>query len=189
MRLVRNTGNDRVVDLIQPAVRAGRQLDVVTRFLSLFAFAEVIPQAAAVRRCRFVIPPESADLLLLGSSADRPVRNRLQARWFARELGKWLQDKVDVRRPASAVPQGAFVVRDGADQALAAVVGSLAFSTEGLGLTPGNQMALIQASETPEEARLLSQWFDAQWSALSADPSAKASLLEAVDRIASHRDP
>jgi len=189
MRLVRNAGNDRVVDLIRPFLGAGRQLDVVTPSLSLFAFAQLMPQLAAVQRARFVIPPESTELGLLGSSGDRPARNQLQTRWLARELMRWLGNKSEVRRAGAEVPQGAFVVRDGADQPLQALLGSLAMSTEGLGLTPGNPLSLIQASETPEEARLLSQWFDAQWSALPAHPSAKASLLEAVQRIGSHRDP
>ena len=67
------------------------------------------------------------------------------------------------------MPQGAFVLRDGEARPLQALLGSFAFSTDGLGLTPGNPLSLIQASETPEEAKLLSQWFDAQWSSLAAD--------------------
>jgi hypothetical protein len=189
MRLVHNTGNDRVVDLIRPALGAGREVDVLTPALSLFAFAELMPGLAGVRGGRLVIPPASAELALLGSSADRPARNRLRARWLARELTKWLESKAEVRRAEAGIPQGAFVVRDRADQPLQALIGSLAVTTEGLGLAPGNPLSLIQASETPEEARLLSQWFDAQWSALPADASAKATLLEAVQRIGVHRDP
>jgi len=189
MRLVRNTGNDRVVDLIRPSLGAGRQLDVVTPSLSLFAFAELMPQLVAVQRGRFVIPPEGTDLALFGTSADRPARNQLRAQWLARELIRWLETKSEVRRAGAGVPQGAFVVRDGADQPMQALLGSLAISTEGLGLTPGNPLSLIQASETSEEARLLSQWFDAQWSALPSRPSVKGSLLEVLQRIGSHRDP
>jgi len=189
MRLVRNTGNDRVVDLIRPSLGAGRQLDVVTPSLSLFAFAELMPQLVAVERGRFVIPPEGTDLALFGTSADRPARNQLRAQWLARELIRWLETKSEVRRAGAGVPQGAFVVRDGADQPMQALLGSLAISTEGLGLTPGNPLSLIQASETSEEARLLSQWFDAQWSALPSRPSVKGSLLEVLQRIGSHRDP
>jgi len=104
-------------------------------------------------------------------------------------LIRWLETKSEVRRAGAGVPQGAFVVRDGADQPMQALLGSLAISTEGLGLTPGNPLSLIQASETSEEARLLSQWFDAQWSALPSRPSVKGSLLEVLQRIGSHRDP
>jgi hypothetical protein len=48
---------------------------------------------------------------------------------------------------------------------------------------------LIQASETPEEAQLLSQWFDAQWSSLVADHSTKVTLIGDLQALATHRDP
>jgi hypothetical protein len=101
MKLVRNTGKDRVVDLIRPSLGAGRRLDVVTPSLSLFAFGELLPQLAALGHCRFVLPPDNSDLALFGSGADRPARNRLQARWLASHLGRWLTDKTDMRRAIS----------------------------------------------------------------------------------------
>jgi glycosyltransferase involved in cell wall biosynthesis len=39
-----------------------------------------------------------------------------------------------------------------------ALLGSLAFSSDGLGVTPGNPLSLIQASESPEEAKLIDAW-------------------------------
>ena len=68
-----------------------------------------------------------------------------------------------MRRANGPVPQGTLVIRDGSDQVVQAVLGSLAFSTDGLGLTPGNPLSLIQASETDDEAHLLSPWFEQQW--------------------------
>ena len=189
MKLVRNAGSDRVVDSVRPSLGPDRQLDVVTPALSLFAFAEMLPQLMTAGNCRLVLPSEKIELGLLGSDADRPARNRLQARWLASRLSEWIATKAEVRRALGAVPQGTMVVRDGAGDALLALLGSLALSTDGLGLAPGNPLNLIQASETPEEARLLSQWFDAQWSALAADPAAKASLLSALRDIAVHRAP
>ena len=50
-------------------------------------------------------------------------------------------------------------------------------------------MSLIQASESAEEAALLSQWFDVQWSTLAADPGAKAALIAEMQSLAAHRDP
>jgi len=189
MRLVRNTGNDRVLDLIRPSLGPGRQLDVVTPSLSIFAFAELMPQLAMIQRGRFVLPPEGTNLALVGTNTDRPARNQLRTQWLARELSLWLETKCEVRRASAGVPQGAFVVRDGADRPLQALLGSLAISTEGLGLTPGNPLSLIQASETPEEARLLSQWFDVQWSALPPHTLAKDSLLAVLQQLGTHRDP
>ena len=189
MKLVRNTGTDRVIDLLRPKFTAGCRLDVVTPVLSLFAFAEVLRNVATLVQCRLVLPPISSDLGILGSDADRAARNRLQTRWLARQLAVWLESKSEVRHALGAVPQGAFVLRDGEAHPLLVLLGSLAFSTDGLGLTPGNPMSLIQASETPEEAQLLSQWFDLQWSSLLADAGAKAALLGKLQSLSAHRDP
>ncbi len=189
MKLVRNTGTDRVIDLLRPGLTAGRQLDVVTPEFSLFAFSEMMHDLAALAGCRLLLPPGSADLAVLGSDADRAARNRLTTRWLARRLSQWIGDKTEVRRALGAVPQGAFVLRDGDARPLQVLLGSLAFSSDGLGLTPGNPLSLIQASETPEEATLLSQWFDVQWSSLVADPSAKAALIGNLQSLAAHRAP
>jgi hypothetical protein len=177
MRLVRNTGTDRVIDLIRPGIGRGHRLDVLTPALSLFAFAEINREARELGGCRLVLPPNGSDLAFLGTAADRPARNRLQVRWLAKRLLQWIESKAEVRCAKSPIPQSAFVIRDSNGNPVQALLGSLAFSTEGLGLAPGNPMSLIQASETPEEAELLSQWFDAQWSALSADASSSLSFL------------
>src|SRR5690606_9435642 len=94
-----------------------------------------------------------------------------------------------VRRAASSVPQGTLVVRDSAGRPSQAVLGSLGFSTDGLGTTPGNPLSLIQASETPEESLLLSQWFDVQWAALQAQPEARRQLVEIFQGLAAHQPP
>jgi len=98
-----------------------------------------------------------------------------------------------LRRAAGPVPQGAAVIRNGQEQPEQVVLGSFAFSTDGLGLTPGNPLSLIQASESADEAAQLARWFDHQWAALrthSADAnSGREVLLEALRTIGEHRDP
>lgn len=77
------------------------------------------------------------------------------------------------------------------------ILGSFAFNTSGLGLTPGNPLNLIQASETADEAAQLAQWFDHQWAGLhGADAtdskgqhSESESILEALQVLGEHRDP
>ena len=88
----------------------------------------------------------------------------------------WLSAKVEVRRAAGRVPQGTIVLRDSGSQAQQVLLGSLALSTDGLGLTPGNTLNLIQASEGEAESALLSAWFDAQWQSLAANTSSAESL-------------
>ena len=61
MKLVRNAGTDRVIDLLRQGLTAGRQLDVVTPAFSLFAFSEMLHEVTALARCRLLLPPASAE--------------------------------------------------------------------------------------------------------------------------------
>ena len=57
MKLVRNTGTDRVVDVIRPHLGRGHRLDLLTSALSLFAFEEISREARDLEGCRLVLPP------------------------------------------------------------------------------------------------------------------------------------
>ncbi len=189
MKIHRNTGTDRVIDIIRPWLKPGHQLDMVTPALSLFAFAEIREEVSKLTKARLLLPRDGAELGFLGTEADRSARNRLQTRWLARRLAAWIHDRSELRRAHGAVPQGAIVLRDGDGRPQQVVLGAFAFSTDGLGITPGNPLSLIQASETADESNLLSQWFDAQWAILQAHPAAKATVIEALQSLAAHRDP
>ncbi len=188
MKIVRNTGTERVIDLIRPWLKPDGQLDVVSPSLSLFAFAEVSQGASALPATRLLLPREG-DLAFLGGEADRPARNHMQARWLARRCADWIEGKAEVRRAPGSVPQSAIVLRDPIGHTRQAILGSFGFTTEGLGVTPGNPLSLIQASETDDESVLLSQWFDAQWAGLQTDPGHKVALIEHLNRLAAQQDP
>lgn len=197
MKFVSNAGTDRVLDFLRPALQANHQLDMASPSFSLFAFSEVLTDLPRLSHARLVIPPtmidpntgiEGVQLCLLGSASDRAARNKLQAPWLARQLAHWVQNKADVRHSLGPIPQGIVVMRDAQGQALQAALGSFAFSSEGLGITPGNPLSLIQASETPAEAQMLSQWFDMQWASLKDQPEAKTSFLDSVKTISTPRD-
>ena len=189
MKFVSNAGQERVIDLLRPGLKPGHQLDIVSPAYSLFAFAEVLADAAHLAHTRLITPPESADLALLGFPADRAARNRLQVPWLARQFALWIDTKAEVRRARGAIPQGAMVMRDALNQPIQAVLGSFGFSTDGLGITPGNPLSLIQAAENPTEAQMLSHWFEQQWTSLQAQPEAKAALVAQLQELAAHRDP
>ncbi|MBK8164441.1 MAG: helicase [bacterium] len=189
MRLVRNSGTDRVIDLIRPYLGSGNQLDAVTRAFSLHAFAEIQPFLARISKSRLLLPHTADGLEVLGTSADRGARNRLQTRWLANQVAKWIEEKAEVRSTGGPVPQGAFVLRDGGGRAAQAMLGSLAFSTDGLGVAPGNPMSLIQATEAAEEAESIAQWFEDQWAARAGHGGAKTELIEALRAIGQDRDP
>lgn len=189
MKILKNSGNERVIDVIRPFLTAGNHLDMVSPSLSLFAFGELFGDLSKLARTRLLLPSSDADLALLGTTEDRAARNRLQQRWLAKRCASWLQRDVELRHAAGSVPQGAVVLRDGQARPQQAVLGSFAFSTDGLGIAPGNPLNLIQASENAEESRLLSQWFDAQWGGHQTPPNQETSLADSLNRLAAHQDP
>ena len=189
MRIVSNTGSDRVVDLIQPWLRPGHQMDLASEGLSLHAFGELAEGLSRMESVRLVLPPNDEELDLLGSEADRAARNRLQGRWLASRCADWIEKAAEVRRTDRAVPQGAVVLHNGDGNPRRAVFGSFSFSTDGLGLAPGNPFNLVQASETSEESVQLSEWFDHQWSSLADGEAAKTDFVDLLRSLAAHRDP
>lgn len=103
MKLIHNTGSQRVIDLIRPHLKRGNQLGCVTPSFSLYAFAEVREALSTLERVQLIVPPDDAVLELLGSEGDRAARNRLQARWLANQCAKWISEKVDLRRGIGSI--------------------------------------------------------------------------------------
>ena len=189
MKLVQNSGSDRVIDLLRPHLQPGHQLGCVTPSFSLFAFAELRGALAKLGKVQLVVPPEIDDLGFFGGEGDRAARNQLTTRWLANECAKWISDQVELRRAQGRVPQGAAVLRAHDGTANQGVMGSFAFSTDGLGLTPGNPLNLIHASESDAEASQLAQWFDQRWNSLRAQPDGREALVEALRTIGEHQSP
>lgn len=189
MKLVNNSGSNRVIDLLRQHLKPGHQLGCVTPSFSLFAFAELRDALAKLQRVQLILPSTDEALGFLGGEGDRVTRNRLQSRWLANQCTKWLEERVDLRRAHGHVPQGAAVMRapDGTPEQV--VLGSFALSTDGLGLTPGNPLNLIQASESAGEAAQLARWFDQQWTTLQAQPDGRAKLVEALQGMGRHQAP
>src|SRR5438105_10931429 len=189
MKLIRNAGTDRVLDLIEPQLVPGHRLDLLTPTASIFAFEAIRKGASLLAGARFVLPSEKVDLALQGSEQDRAARNRLQAPRLAKLFAEWLRAKGEFRHAPGAIPQGLAVVRGKDGEPLQAVHGSFGLTTDGLGLTPGNPLNFIQASETPVEGEMLGNWFEAQWAGMAPQTETNNSLLAQLDALASTRDP
>ncbi len=91
MKLIHNTGTDRVIDLMRPHLKRGNQLSCVTPSFSLFAFAELRDALSELDRVQLILPPDDDGLEFLGGEGDRAARNRLQARWLANQCAKWIE--------------------------------------------------------------------------------------------------
>ena len=190
MKLIRNTGSDRVVDVLRTCLVPRSSFDIASSAFSLFAYAEVRALFEKIERCRLVIPAaEGVDLGVLGSESDRPFRNHLQTRWLARHCSEWIQKKAEVRGAPTHLPQSTIIAGEPDSATQKIITGNCPFTTDGLGLTPGNQFSLIQCAEGPEESAMLGSWFTALWNSLPETSATKSALIASLQDLASHRDP
>ncbi|MBF0625390.1 MAG: helicase [Magnetococcales bacterium] len=189
MRLIRNSGGDRVVDELRKVLVSASVLDIASPTFSLFAFSEVRDLLERLGRCRIAFPKATGmELGLLGSDADRSFRNRLQTHFLAHQCMAWVRQKVDLRTATGQLPQSALVISHPESARQRVITGACPFTTDGLGLTPGNQFSLVQCADDPQEIEVLSAWFKSLWGSLPATPEAKerflADLQELCDRQA-----
>lgn len=187
MKIIGNTGTERVIDALKLSAASQANFDMVTAKLSMFAYAALRNELDSLQCARIILPQETNSLAVCGGKFDRSARNQLQARWLATQLKNWVENLLDVRTTSEHIPQGAVVVSDSKNTF--AVTGSFEFSTEGLGLSPGNPLNFIQVSESDEEADQVATWFGRLWSALEAQGDGKAALLATLEELASHRSP
>ena len=160
MKLIMNTGSDRVIDELRQTLAPSSSLDLASPAFSIFAFAELRDLLEKLDACRMVIPATAGhDLGLTGLETDRAFRNRLQLRWLARECAAWVKKKVDLRGAPAMLPQSILIAGKPDSELHRVITGNCAFTTEGLGITPGNQFSLIQCSEKLEESTILGSWF------------------------------
>jgi hypothetical protein len=190
MRIIRNTGSDRVIDELRQSLAPQSSLDFASPAFSLFAFAELRQLLEKLDACRIVLPAANdGDLGLTGAYADRAFRNRLQVRWLARECARWIQNQVELRGAPSSLPQSILIAGKPESGLQRVITGHCGFTTEGLGITPGNQFSLIQCSERAEESALLGSWFTNLWSGLPSSGEQKAAVLTRLQEIADPKAP
>lgn len=188
MKLLQNSGNERVIDCLRGWLAPGAAVDLMSPAFSLFAFAETRDLLAKAGRCRVLLGAETSLAgTLFGGDADIAARGRLQGRWLAKAASEWVRKNADIRHAATVPPQSLIVVSS--DVAQRAVTGSCPFTTEGLGVTPSGQLGLVQASDAQAEASAFSEWFQTQWEALRGSTGAKDWLLGLLDEAAAHRAP
>lgn len=188
MKLIKNTGDDRVIDELRRSLATGSAMDMATSSLSLHAFGELANALGDLANCRLVLPNRlDIDSTLLGGESERPFRNRLGMRALARKFANWLETKAEVRTTPKALPQSFIASRDENGQRV--VSGHCPFTTDGLGLTPSDQVALIQCAETSEESANLISWFEQLWASLPQSGTAKDKLLERLKTLAEHKPP
>ncbi|PZR07783.1 MAG: helicase [Azospirillum brasilense] len=175
MKLIRNRGNDRVVDQLGAFRNAPARAAIAAASLSLHGVAQLAEALGQPQSLRVLLSPlETISGELMGTPADRGLRNRLTLRKLARDAARWAA-RAEVRAAPKALPQSALILspQQGPGRAL---VGACAPTTDGLGLTPGNPLSLVQVAETADEFQMLAEWFEDQWRALGARADAREAL-------------
>jgi SNF2 family DNA or RNA helicase len=189
LRLLSNSGSESVSEVIRASLEASGAIDLLTAGLSIHAFGEFRSKLEALSGARLILPAGSADRQLNGAATSRHWRNRLQSRWLAARMGEWLSRLVSVRRAPGEIPQGSIVLRNATGEIQTVILGSVAWTLEGLGFAPGNALSLIQASETPVEGAMLGQWFESQWSRLDETKGADADLVDELRLLSERKSP
>lgn len=112
MKLIRNSGNERVVDELRKCLVGQDKFDIATPAFSLFAFGEVRELLSKLDKCRLALPSsEAGDLALVGSISDRPFRNRLHTRWIAKQCAEWIENKTEVKCVPGVIPQATIITK------------------------------------------------------------------------------
>ena len=190
MKLLKNQGSERVIDELRASLTAGGSLDAASPDLSLFAYGELREALRLLSSCRLILPfAQTNAQSLLGSDLDRGYRNQLSAHQLARHFAVWLRQAVEVKAAPGPLPQATLVAKTAGGTPSRVISGNCPLTTDGLGITPGNQFSLVQATETPEESQLLAAWFTQLWSALPASAGGKEALLAQLSELTARREP
>ncbi len=190
MKLIANLGDQRVIDELRNGLAHKSLLDIATSSFSLFAFAELRQLLDRIEACRIVLPSHDGfDPQLLGDASDRAYRNRLQVPWLARTCRDWLAKKAEIRQVPTMLPQCSMQINDAGSGNQKAITGNCAFTTDGLGLTAGNQFGLVQVAERPDECEMYVGWFDKLWRSAAASPDAKQQFLNRLEALIEPKSP
>jgi hypothetical protein len=97
MKLLRNTGNERVIDRLRDWLSPGSAIDLISPTISIYAFSELRDLLDKVGDCRLLLG-EAGELqkFIFGGPADIAFRGKLQGRWLARLLADWLRKHSDM---------------------------------------------------------------------------------------------
>ncbi|HWD12209.1 MAG TPA: helicase-related protein [Pseudochrobactrum sp.] len=186
MDLIKNTGRERVLDKLEDWLQVGSAVDIMSPSFSLHAFTEVSGFLKRADDVRLLLEDRGClTPLLFGGHSDIGYRNKLQGRWLARSTLDWLRSHVQVRY-AEVLPQSMAIVRNTSMNR--AVIGACSLTTEGLGITPGSRLSLVQATSRDDETAAFSSWFQSAWDSVSGKPD-NDELEQVLADAASQRAP
>lgn len=188
MKLITNSGTERVLDELRTWRTEKTPINIMSPCFSVHAFDEVAEQFEKAADFRLILGNDQIVAQgLFGGPNETAMRAKLKGRWLARRASAWLKKSAKVRQVNSAPPQSLIV--GGPLGARKALLGSCSFSTEGLGVTPGTELGIVQVAESDSEAESFVKWFDTHWSGIKSAQSGTGQLTTLLDEAASQRAP
>src|SRR3546814_7946985 len=113
MKLLRNSGNERVIDRLRDWLQPDAAVDFMSPVFSLYAFAEMHDHLSKIGHCRILLGSDSAITnSLYGGPADIAARGKLQGRWLAKIAVEWLSKHAEVRHVPTAPPQSMIIISE-----------------------------------------------------------------------------
>jgi hypothetical protein len=184
MKLIRNSGSDRVFDCLEDTMLQAVSVDIATSRLLLHGFAAL--------QSKKLIPNKSRIVVALGDGSepqpkgDRSYRNGLRERYLSAVLVRWLKT-IEVRATTRTLSQSAIIGNNAEAGPIIAMVGDCSLSTEGLGLAASDRLGMVQLAETEDERAMFAKWFIEQWQTLPQDETNLRNLLFPIEAAANRR--
>lgn len=197
--LLDNKTQGKVGDVLAENLHDDARLSILSSAFSIYAFEALRRELSRVDSVRLLLqttpqaPSSPSDGTftvpgLIGDTADRRYRNRLDAAKVARECAAWLERKAEVRAVAAPVAQNLYHVANSESEAVA-IHGSSPFTSSGLGFTPSPGYAMNTALTAATETAHLLAWFDGIWNDPDAVRDVKAAVLAQLEELFSSKSP
>ena len=189
MRLLRNTGDDRVIDFLDATSSERSKVEWLTSGISLYGIERVQRVLGDNATIDLTISAQPTLLDLQGGRSDRTLRHRLIDRRLAKVLCSWIRTHATIRNAPSDVVQDALVIGENGKDSAGALVGSFSLTTSGLGVTGGGGLAIVQASESSEDVEQVAAWLRENLAASEVSEALLDSLCEQIDDLGRLRTP
>ena len=198
--LLDNKTNGRVGPTLRRYLQQGARLSCISSALSVYAFAALQSELACLSDVRLLLAPPptpgtgggqpNAEAIpgLVGSDADRRLRNTLNLAHTARQCAQWLEKRARIRRASSPVPQNLFHIQNPSGQSVA-IHGSSNFTTSGLGFAPSNGFDMNTLTDAAEPTQGLLAWFNSIWNDPAVSADAQARVLGDLQSIYGDQSP
>ncbi len=198
--LIDNKGQRKVGDALRGDIKPNARLSIISSLFSVYGYAALKHQLSRIDSLRLLLPVNDVDAIapndaqplykaeITGGDGDRRFRNTLNLTQIARECAQWLARKADIRAVTLPVYQNLFHIENSAGGA-AAICGSSAFTSSGLGFTPSPGYDMNTYLDAPAETKNLLDWFDAIWTNTDATHDIKKAVLDRLEAVFSAKSP